>query len=78
MLRERGGEVSYHDPYVAELPDLGLRSVELGPAVAGADLAAVITAHPEIDYGELVSAAALVVDFRGVTRGLDAANLIRL
>jgi UDP-N-acetyl-D-glucosamine dehydrogenase len=78
LLRERGGEVSYHDPHVAELPDLELRSVEFGPAVAAADLVAIVTAHPEVDYPALVEAAALVIDFRGVTRGLDAENLIRL
>jgi UDP-N-acetyl-D-glucosamine dehydrogenase len=78
MLRERGGEVSYHDPHVPELPELELRSVELEPALAGADLAAIVTAHPELDYAELVGATALVVDFRGVTRGLAADNLIRL
>ncbi len=78
LLRERGGDVSYHDPHVAELPDLELSSVEFGPAVAAADLVAIVTAHPEVDYPALVGAAALVVDFRGVTRGLDADNLIRL
>ncbi len=78
MLNERGGEVSYHDPHVPELPALGLSSVELETAIAGADLAAIVTAHPELDYPALVSAAALVIDFRGVTRELVAANLIRL
>ncbi len=78
MLRERGGEVSYHDPHVPELPGFDLRSVELEPALAAADLAAIVTAHPEIDYPALVETAALVVDFRGVTRGLTAANLVRL
>ncbi|MGE0067068.1 MAG: nucleotide sugar dehydrogenase [Solirubrobacterales bacterium] len=78
LLRERGGAVSYHDPHVPELPDLELRSVELEPAVAAADLVAIVTAHPEVDYPALVEAAALVIDFRGVTRGLHAANLRRL
>ncbi len=78
MLRERGGEVSYHDPHVAELPGLGLRSAELEPALGGADAVAIVTAHPELDYAGLVRSAALVVDFRGVTRGIDADNLIRL
>src|ERR687892_1139560 len=30
LLRARGGEVSYHDPHVPELPQFGLRSAELG------------------------------------------------
>ncbi len=32
----------------------------------------------ELDYEEVVSAAPLVVDFRGVTRGIEAKNLVRL
>ena len=78
LLRERGGEVSYHDPHAAELPALELRSVELEPALASADLVAIVTAHPEVDYRAVVDAAALVLDFRGVTREIDADNLIRL
>ena len=42
-----------------------------------ADLAAIVTAHPEIDYERVVATAPLVIDFRGVTRGIDAANLTR-
>ena len=30
LLRERGGDVAYHDPHVPELPQFGLRSAELG------------------------------------------------
>jgi UDP-N-acetyl-D-glucosamine dehydrogenase len=78
MLRERGGDVSYHDPHVAELKEFGLRSVDLDQAIGEADLAAIVTAHPELDYPALVEAAALMIDFRGVTREVEAENLIRL
>jgi UDP-N-acetyl-D-glucosamine dehydrogenase len=78
MLRERGGEVSYHDPHVAEIPELGLSSVALDETIAGADLAAIVTAHPELDYPGLVEASALLIDFRGVTREVVADNLVRL
>jgi UDP-N-acetyl-D-glucosamine dehydrogenase len=78
MLRERGGEVSYHDPHVPALPGLGLESVSLEAEIGAVDLAAVVTAHPELDYPALVGAAALFVDFRGVTRKIEADNLIRL
>jgi UDP-N-acetyl-D-glucosamine dehydrogenase len=77
-LREFGGEVSYHDPHVAELPELGLASVDLAAALDSADAVAIVTAHPELDYAKVVSAARLVVDFRGVTRGIEAPNLVRL
>ncbi len=78
LLREIGGEVSYHDPHVPELPQLGLSSVDLDVGLLGADAVAIVTAHPSLDYGEIASKAALLVDFRGVTRGIEAENLIRL
>jgi UDP-N-acetyl-D-glucosamine dehydrogenase len=77
-LVELGGEVSYHDPHVPVLKDLGLSSVDLDEALASTDIAAIVTAHPTIDYQEVVERAPLVVDFRGVTRGIEAQNLVRL
>ena len=78
LLRELGADVSYHDPHVPELRELGLRSVELGEGLSGCDLACVITAHSGIDYADVVATAPLVVDLRAVTRGIEADNLIRL
>jgi UDP-N-acetyl-D-glucosamine dehydrogenase len=78
LLRDLGGDVSYHDPHVPELPRLGLSSVDLDTALASADVAAIVTAHPSLDYTAVAAATPLLVDFRGVTRGIDAENLIRL
>jgi len=78
LLGELDAELSYHDPHVAALPELGLVSVELDAALAGSDLAVITTAHPSLDYGAVVSSAALVIDLRGVTRGFEAKNLTRL
>jgi UDP-N-acetyl-D-glucosamine dehydrogenase len=78
LLSELGGDISYHDPHVPELTKHGLHSADLDEALQSADLVAIITAHPSVDYGTVVAAAPLVVDFRGVTREIDAANLIRL
>jgi hypothetical protein len=41
-------------------------------------VAVIVTAHPELDLEAVVRAASLVVDFRGVTRGIEAPNLVRL
>jgi UDP-N-acetyl-D-glucosamine dehydrogenase len=76
-LREPGGEVSYHDPHVPSLAEKGLESVALD-AASGADVAAIVTGHDEVDYAALVAAAPLVVDFRGVTRALAADNVVLL
>jgi len=78
LARDLGAEVSYHDPYVPELPELGLSSVELDDAISSADLVAIVTAHSQVDYERVVADAALVLDFRGVTRGINASNLVRL
>jgi UDP-N-acetyl-D-glucosamine dehydrogenase len=78
LLRELGGDVAYHDPHVPELPSRDLRSEGLDEALRAADVAVIVTAHPEVDYEAVVASAPLVVDFRGVTRGVEAANLVRL
>jgi UDP-N-acetyl-D-glucosamine dehydrogenase len=67
LVRERGADVSYHDPHVPELPDRGLGSVELPHEC---DLAVIVTAHPGVDHGALVQASPQVLDLRGVTRSL--------
>jgi UDP-N-acetyl-D-glucosamine dehydrogenase len=78
LLDDLGAEVSYHDPHVPELPDLEVASAELDQAVAAADLVCIVTAHPTIDYQRVVDDSQLVIDFRGVTRGIEATNLVRL
>jgi UDP-N-acetyl-D-glucosamine dehydrogenase len=78
LLRERGADVAYSDPYVPKLADLGLESVPLEEEAPDADLVAIVTAHPGVDWERLVADAALVIDFRGVTRGIAAENLVRL
>jgi UDP-N-acetyl-D-glucosamine dehydrogenase len=74
LLGESGAELSYHDDYVPELPDLGL--VSEWPDEP--DCVVIVTAHPGLDVERLVREAPLVVDFRGVTRGIEASNLVRL
>jgi UDP-N-acetyl-D-glucosamine dehydrogenase len=73
LLRERGGDVCYHDPHVPEVPDRGLRHTALDGALEGADLAVIVTAHPAVDHGTVVERAPLVLDLRGVTRKLQGA-----
>ncbi len=78
LLSKRGAELVYHDDFVPELPDFDLRSEPLEAALEGADAAAILTAHPGLDVEAVVASAPLVVDFRGVTRGIEAPNLVRL
>jgi UDP-N-acetyl-D-glucosamine dehydrogenase len=78
LLSDLGADVSYHDPHVPEVSELGLRSGSLDEELARCDIVCVVTAHPEIDYERVVATAPLVIDFRGVTRGITAENLVRL
>ena len=78
VLKDRGGTVNYHDPYVPALPQLGLESVPLETAVDEADAIVLVTAHPGIDYAALAERSALFIDLRGVTRGVRLQNLVRL
>jgi UDP-N-acetyl-D-glucosamine dehydrogenase len=78
LLGERGAELAYHDPHVPALSETGLRSTPLDEALEQADLVVIVTTHPEVDYRQVVADSRLVLDFRGVTREIDSANLVRL
>ncbi len=78
VLRKRGAELVYHDPFVPELRDFELQSVELPEALDGADAVVLVTAHPGIDHDEIAREASLFVDLRGITRGVTSENLVRL
>jgi UDP-N-acetyl-D-glucosamine dehydrogenase len=75
LLNDRGADVSYHDPHVPDLAELGLSSAPLPAAADGVDLALIVTAHPSIDHRDITERAQLTLDLRGVTRSLGAAAL---
>jgi UDP-N-acetyl-D-glucosamine dehydrogenase len=78
LLQELGAEVVYHDPHVPVLEDFGLTSTPLEDAVTDADLAVIVTAHPEVDHELIARRARVVLDLRGVTRSSSATNVVRL
>ena len=71
LLRDLGAEISYHDPFVPELPEQGLESIDLEEGLASADLLAIVTAHPGVDHEAAVKAVPLAIDFRGISRKFD-------
>ena len=77
LLEELGAKVSFHDPHVPVLEG-GREGVDLEPALGEADLAILVTAHPEFDPEGIVSRAERVLDLRGVTRHLAADNVTLL
>lgn len=77
-LRDLGVTLSYHDPHVRDLPAFGLSSEPLDEIVPRADLVMIVTAHGGIDYRRVVENSRQVLDFRGVTRGIEAKHVARL
>jgi UDP-N-acetyl-D-glucosamine dehydrogenase len=80
-LLARGGNVAYFDPFVPSL-SLGARDLWSAPlteeVVGGQDCVALLTVHPELDVRWLVRHSRVLFDTRGVTKGIDAPNVIRL
>ncbi len=67
-LAARGAELSYHDRFVPELSQFGLRHRDLDAIVEDADVVVLVTADPGIDHAAVAERAALFVDLRGVTQ----------
>ncbi|MBX6365148.1 MAG: nucleotide sugar dehydrogenase [Gemmatimonadetes bacterium] len=81
LLQEQGADVFYHDPHCPVIRDDGhtplaglpMASVELSEAVLQAmDCVVIVTDHSAVDYGRVAARAHLIVDTRGVMRGVAA------
>jgi UDP-N-acetyl-D-glucosamine dehydrogenase len=80
LLQEEGAQVIYHDPHCEIIEDDGhtrisglpMRSVPLTPGLLSAlDAAVIVTDHSAVDYAEVAENAPLIVDTRGVMRGIQ-------
>jgi UDP-N-acetyl-D-glucosamine dehydrogenase len=81
LLREKGAEVSYNDPYVPEIhvPAGDMKSVELNrECLASTDRVVIATDHSRYDVEQIRAHSKLIFDTRGVTRGLKGDNIVRL
>lgn len=81
LLRQKGANVCYNDPYVAKIQilDNPMNSVELtDKRLSSADCLVIATDHTCYDYKHIAKEANLVFDTRGVTRKLKNSNIIRL
>ncbi|MDA3926580.1 MAG: nucleotide sugar dehydrogenase [Kiritimatiellae bacterium] len=78
MLKQRGAEVSYYDPYVPLIRSTrehsqwaGVESIEWKKeTVSSFDCVLISTAHQCVDYKELSEWASLIVDTRNVMAGI--------
>jgi UDP-N-acetyl-D-glucosamine dehydrogenase len=80
LLKALGADVHYHDAFVPEVREHDLRNEPLDEVIAGADVAVIVTAHPDVDFAAVAEQVPALLDLRGVTRGLvpTSANVIRL
>ncbi len=78
LIKEKGGDVSYYDPYVPvvrptrEHPHWeGHTSVAwTRETISQFDAAIIVTAHANVNYQELVAWSQIVVDTRNATKHL--------
>ena len=83
LLREKGAEVMYHDPYVGRVvhEDWELESIgDVMEGVGEADCVVIITNHSGYNYAAILEAARLIVDTRNAlgTLGRDHPKVVRL
>ena len=78
MLGERGAVISYHDPFVPALPELGLQSSPLDAGRPTPTRSCSSPPTPASTTSALVEQARLFVDLRGTTRGMRVQDLVRL
>ncbi|MDB4907309.1 MAG: nucleotide sugar dehydrogenase [Gemmatimonadetes bacterium] len=71
LLEQQGAEVSFHDPFIAQLrEEEGHLRAGVGltdEALERADCVVIVTDHSELDYQRLVDHASLIVDSRNAT-----------
>jgi UDP-N-acetyl-D-glucosamine dehydrogenase len=77
LLRRRGADVAYHDPFIPELDEhgadtvpslIGMRSVEGPIAYDSYDAVVIVTDHTSVDYARLLAEAPLIVDTRNALK----------
>ena len=71
LLKEKGAQVIYHDPYIPEIkgmrkyPGLIMKAVELEEeTLQGVDCVLLVTDHSCYDYGWILDNSTLIVDTR--------------
>lgn len=80
LLRSRGAEVAFYDPYIPEirLDSFLLEAVSLDRGLEGVDCTVIITNHSCIDYRKVVEGSPLVIDTRNATKGISNSKIIKL
>lgn len=82
LLQAKGAQVTYHDPYVADLTHEGISLQSLlltDELLRAADCVVIVTHHDSTDWGRVAEQARLIVDSRNVIKkGRGAARIVSL
>jgi UDP-N-acetyl-D-glucosamine dehydrogenase len=81
LLRQRGADVVYHDPFVpsVRLDGYALSSTDLTEEeLAAADCAVIVTDHAAFDWSWIAANSRLIVDTRNAIQAPVAARIVRL
>jgi UDP-N-acetyl-D-glucosamine dehydrogenase len=81
LLKQRGAKVSFSDPFVPSVRLDGEQicvSQDLSQAARECDCVVIVTDHTNVDYGDVVENAKLIVDSRNALRNYSSPKIIRL
>jgi len=80
LLKKRGAQLSYTDPYVPSLKLDGalLSSQPLTESAARADCVVIVTDHSGFDYQALLDSSSLIVDTRNAMKAFQSEKIVRL
>ncbi len=80
LLRERGAQVSYNDPYFPSVGrgrhyDLNMTNTPLED-LGNFDAVVIVTDHTSYDYAAIVDQSQLIIDTRNATKGIQNAKIL--
>jgi UDP-N-acetyl-D-glucosamine dehydrogenase len=80
LLKKRGAQLSYSDPFVPQLKldGLSLTSEPLEQSASKADCVVIVTDHSDFDYQSLLNSARLIVDTRNAMKAFQSEKIVRL
>ena len=81
LLRDKGADVNYYDPYVPAFEDEGWGLTSIGDPMAAAkeaDCVVIVTDHAGVDYEAITEAARLVFDTRYALKGEGGDKVVTL
>ena len=80
LLRDKGGDVTYSDPYVRLLKFDGLtfESQDVASSCKAADCVVIVTDHKDFDYNAIEADSSLIVDTRNGMKNIKSTKVVRL